>query len=92
MRDGTPKGIRIPVYSVKGSCPRPLDDGGLLMNLTILKASIGVKLFVTGILFEREDASKRRGKGERKGFGAKDSGLSAIRTLNGEDNKVFNQS
>ena len=26
----TPKGIRIPVCSVKGSCPRPLDDGGLL--------------------------------------------------------------
>jgi hypothetical protein len=24
----TPKGIRIPVCSVKGSCPRPLDDGG----------------------------------------------------------------
>ena len=26
---GTPKGIRIPVYTVKGCCPRPLDDGGL---------------------------------------------------------------
>jgi hypothetical protein len=25
----TPKGIRIPVCSVKGSCPRPLDDGGI---------------------------------------------------------------
>ena len=25
----TPKGIRIPVCSVKGSRPRPLDDGGL---------------------------------------------------------------
>ena len=25
----TPKGIRIPVTSVKGRCPRPLDDGGL---------------------------------------------------------------
>ena len=24
----TPKGIRIPVASVKGKCPRPLDDGG----------------------------------------------------------------
>lgn len=24
----TPKGTRIPVCSVKGSCPRPLDDGG----------------------------------------------------------------
>ncbi len=26
----TPKGIRIPVASVKGRCPRPLDDGGLV--------------------------------------------------------------
>ena len=25
----TPKGIRIPVASVKGKCPWPLDDGGL---------------------------------------------------------------
>ena len=28
----TPKGIRIPVASVKGRCPRPLDDGGLFLN------------------------------------------------------------
>jgi hypothetical protein len=27
-REATPKGIRIPVTSVKGRCPRPLDDGG----------------------------------------------------------------
>jgi hypothetical protein len=27
----TPKGIRIPVASVKGRCPRPLDDGGRLL-------------------------------------------------------------
>ena len=26
----TPKGIRIPVASVKGRCPRPLDDGGFV--------------------------------------------------------------
>jgi hypothetical protein len=26
--EATPKGIRIPVTSVKGRCPRPLDDGG----------------------------------------------------------------
>ena len=25
----TPKGIRIPVASVKGKCPGPLDDGGI---------------------------------------------------------------
>jgi len=29
----TPRGIRIPVSSVKGRCPRPLDDGGLLPSL-----------------------------------------------------------
>ena len=27
--NGTPKRIRIAVYTVKGCCPRPLDDGGL---------------------------------------------------------------
>lgn len=27
-RVNTPKGIRTPVASVKGRCPRPLDDGG----------------------------------------------------------------
>ena len=27
---GTPKRIRIAVYTVKGCCPRPLDDGGLI--------------------------------------------------------------
>lgn len=26
--EDTPRGIRIPVASVKGRCPRPLDDGG----------------------------------------------------------------
>jgi hypothetical protein len=28
LKSGTPRGIRIPVASVKGRCPRPLDDGG----------------------------------------------------------------
>ncbi len=28
MSTDTPKGIRTPVASVKGRCPRPLDDGG----------------------------------------------------------------
>ncbi len=27
----TPKGSRIPVCSVKGSCPGPLDDGGEIL-------------------------------------------------------------
>ena len=29
---GAPKGIRIPVGSLKGCCPRPLDDGGTLIK------------------------------------------------------------
>jgi hypothetical protein len=28
LKESTPRGIRIPVASVKGRCPRPLDDGG----------------------------------------------------------------
>ena len=34
----TPKGIRTPVASVKGRCPRPLDDGGeaVLEELSVL--------------------------------------------------------
>ena len=31
LKKNTPKGIRIPVCSVKGSCPRPLDDGGKMI-------------------------------------------------------------
>eukprot|EP00982_Pelagococcus_subviridis_P015349 31393-Pelagococcus_subviridis.AAC.11 len=37
LRKNTPKGIRIPVTSVKGKCPRPLDDGGdTVMENTII--------------------------------------------------------
>ena len=32
----TPRGIRIPVTSVKGKCPRPLDDGGNICSYTLL--------------------------------------------------------
>ena len=32
----TPRGIRIPVASMKGRCPRPLDDGGLLFPASSL--------------------------------------------------------
>ena len=34
----TPKGIRTPVASVKGRCPRPLDDGGeaVISELSVL--------------------------------------------------------
>ncbi len=28
VKSGAPKGIRIPVFALKGQCPRPLDDGG----------------------------------------------------------------
>ena len=34
--DGTPKGIRIPVTAVKGRCPRPLDDGGTPLSISML--------------------------------------------------------
>ena len=37
--NNTPKGIRIPVCSVKGSCPRPLDDGGMIINTNIISIS-----------------------------------------------------
>lgn len=30
---GVPKGIRTPVTAVKGRCPRPLDDGDILIKL-----------------------------------------------------------
>ena len=33
----TPKGIRIPVTSVKGKCPRPLDDGGFVFIIYYMK-------------------------------------------------------
>ena len=33
----TPKGSRIPVCSVKVSCPRPLDDGGKEIISLIIK-------------------------------------------------------
>ena len=33
LRYGVPKGIRTPVAAVKGQCPRPLDDGDLLLEL-----------------------------------------------------------
>jgi hypothetical protein len=39
----TPRGIRIPVSSVKGRCPGPLDDGGFF----ILKKK---DLFVNSII------------------------------------------
>ena len=34
--NGTPKRIRIAVYTVKGCCPRPLDDGGLRILLSFI--------------------------------------------------------
>lgn len=37
---GTPKGIRTPAASVKGMCPRPLDDGSLLF------ASLSATFFI----------------------------------------------
>lgn len=33
----TPKGIRTPAASVKGMCPRPLDDGGKTLSSAVEK-------------------------------------------------------
>ena len=46
----TPRGIRIPVASVKGRCPRPLDDGGLCFStvLSIGKENTLVKYLLGG--------------------------------------------
>lgn len=41
--NGTPKGIRTPAASVKGMCPRPLDDGSLFCFLT----DIGYAFYIT---------------------------------------------
>ena len=36
QQDGVPKGIRTPVIAVKGRCPRPLDDGDVEANVSIV--------------------------------------------------------
>jgi hypothetical protein len=46
----TPRGIRIPVTSVKGRCPRPLDDGGYFYLYIIIVYV--VQLFVNTHLLE----------------------------------------
>ncbi len=33
MNSNAPKRIRIAVYGLKGRCPRPLDDGGMLIKV-----------------------------------------------------------
>lgn len=35
--NGTPKGIRTPAASVKGTCPRPLDDGSIRLASVFLE-------------------------------------------------------
>jgi hypothetical protein len=41
---GVPKGIRTPVTTVKGSCPRPLDDGDVGTSNSVQLASRFVRL------------------------------------------------
>ena len=45
--NGTPKRIRIAVYTVKGCCPRPLDDGGLFLSTSSIlhEAKLNVNHF-----------------------------------------------
>ena len=45
---GNPKRIRIAVYTVKGCCPRPLDDGGLFLSTSSIlhEAKLNVNHFV----------------------------------------------
>src|SRR5258708_36028572 len=57
---GVPTGIRTPVLTVKGWCPRPLDDGDNRLNLSIVHLSL---VEPGGI--ERQCASQ---PGERFGF------------------------
>ena len=35
LESGVPKGIRTPVTAVKGRCPRPLDDGDVLIETVV---------------------------------------------------------
>ena len=55
--NGTPKRIRIAVYTVKGCCPRPLDDGGLnfcyksYSNLNKIKCQLFCLKFLISIVF-----------------------------------------
>ena len=47
LKNGTPKRIRIAAASVKGRCPRPLDDGGLrLCDINIRKTKFIVNKFL----------------------------------------------
>jgi hypothetical protein len=42
--NGGPNGIRTRVTDVRGQCPRPLDDGTLLIEIQITKYQIPNKL------------------------------------------------
>ncbi len=51
----TPRGIRIPVTSVKGRCPRPLDDGGVyetefMILQIVLSCQVSIKKFGTKVV------------------------------------------
>ena len=35
LNSGVPKGIRTPVPTVKGWCPRPLDDGDFVFKIQL---------------------------------------------------------
>lgn len=45
---GVPTGIRTPVSTVKGWCPRPLDDGDAVLNLNQSQAGLCLRLMKRG--------------------------------------------
>jgi hypothetical protein len=58
----TPRGIRIPVTSVKGRCPRPLDDGGIncqtFINITNFRADVNTLWRKNSLLMQQCLAQK----------------------------------
>jgi len=48
---GVPTGIRTPVASVKGRCPRPLDDGDIEVNIILSNtANLKSKLALNSVI------------------------------------------
>ena len=57
--NGVPTGIRTPVASVKGRCPRPLDDGDLRISTAFTTLAFYYKTAIDLITFARFGGGKR---------------------------------